>query len=992
MAQWKETLEPYIKVHEEIKTTTLNPTAGEDLIIGVALISDAGPATPTLITSQSDFIKTYASQDITKDYIESLNGLYLGSDKTIAATMWSNAYRLAGSNTMLVVRASKANDIYFTKPLSTDTDNNSVYVLRDGELLKKVPSFKIVKDQRLDNAEIEPGNGWSISINGVGVIGNRTTDDGAQYDYFVNNLPDLVDVLNDTSKFFSPSYKFYSDDKGTEETELTIDLDSSEADKGKVNSVIFEEVYLGADILDMDDPRVVPGYGMTYLVTCERDWTMDNPSQKTVRLNDTSFSGFVADPYYATNVFNSATNLKVRIRRFNHDAVVSKELSDSEKTSLTKNGPSQYLVLDDVLKTFTKDGSEEPSENTLYRDFYEVAVIDPSVNDIVSFFAVGNILGRGDIEVSELNNLLNMVQFTLPDNMHDLGLNYYNYGKDDYRWRVAKKDEYLVWRDATDTEKDQADSFIEVVETPKDPVIYEEGNADTKNNIYKIPVLGSGEITYYVYIGSWTSTAAPSGEYTGETYDSYQDLPPVSTNNTVARIASYTYYQYNNGEWGQLSERPENFDDSNTYGNLEDVINPEDGDTVRIAVYTYYMYGNIQWTLMSETPSGTVNYTVTSINDLPTTSVEINQKAKVDTTEYNYRVYVYSPMISDPVATKSELEDCIEYDDPVDIPSSHRGEIRLVIDENKYYIFDKNGCDTLFADLTIDPFDYTILKISDTDLKRALDQIALDEVYTTEGLSDLGNTEPSYQSYMANMAINLNYFYPISTLNSTNYMTIGNGATKISQDSYKLYMSSPWDIDTGTLGWKYYASPSVLYWESVARNRRNNNEFASIIGQSNGIMQYQRPVVEFNKRSRQLLLSKRVNTVLWNVATQAWNMNDCYTKQNENNIMGEDGNSRLGIRICKAMPTLLRQFIGKKITEKLCEDVKAVIRYFFTTTILPMNYTVESYNIICNYDEALARQNKIKVIVQVRFSRSLKFIDVYAEYYDVGMEFEEPIR
>ena len=352
MAQWKETLEPYIKVHEEIKTTTLNPTAGEDLIIGVALISDAGPATPTLITSQSDFIKTYASQDITKDYIESLNGLYLGSDKTTAATMWSNAYRLAGSNTMLVVRASKANDIYFTKPLSTDTTNHSVYVLRDGELLKKVPSFKIVKDQRLDNAEIEPGNGWSISINGVGVIGNRTTDDGAQYDYFVNNLPDLVDVLNDTSKFFSPSYKFYEDAKG--EDEIDIDLDSSEADKGKVNSVIFEEVYLGADILDMDDPRVVPGYGMTYLVTCEPDWTTDNPNQKTVRLNGSAYSGFVADSYYATNVFNSATNLRVRIRRFNHDAVVSKELSDSEKTSLTATGPSQYIVLDDIFN----NGSE----------------------------------------------------------------------------------------------------------------------------------------------------------------------------------------------------------------------------------------------------------------------------------------------------------------------------------------------------------------------------------------------------------------------------------------------------------------------------------------------------------------------------------------------------------------------------------------------------------------------------------------------------------
>jgi len=894
MAQWKETLEPYIKVHEEIKTTTLNPTTGEDLIIGVALISDAGPATPTLITSQSDFIKTYASQDITKDYIESLNELYLGADKTTAATMWSNAYRLAGSNTMLVVRASKANDIYFTKPLNTKHNDLNVYVLRDGELLKKVPSFKIVKDVRLDEA-LEDGNGWSISINGVGVLGNRTTDDGAQYDYFVNNLPDLVDILNDTSKFFSPSYKFYSDEKGTEDAELNIDLDSTEIEKGNVKSVIFEEVYLGVDILDKDDARVDSSLGMTYLITCDPDWTINNPNQPTIDLNSTSYSGFVADPYYATNVYNSATDLRVRIRRFNHDAVVSKELSDSEKATLTANGPSQYTVLEDVLKTFTKDGTEEPSDNILYRDFYEVAIIDPSINDVVSFFTVGNIVGRGDIEVSELNNLLNMVQLTLPDDMHDLGLNYYRYGKDDFRWREANKDEYLQWREATPDEiADAGIDYMDVDETPKNPKIYI-SREETPYNVYRFTI--PGEVTYYKYNES-------------------------------------------SNQWEEMIEKPSSYIGP-TYSSLDEVEAIEN-----------------------------------PMND---------QIAKVDTTTYEFKVYAYVEDI-ETVTTKANLPSYNEYDEPED----YVGYICKVTSENKYYIFDENGTDSMFVKLGIDPLEYNILKISDTDLKRALDQIALDEVYTTEGLSDLGNTEPSYQSYMANMAININYFYPISTLNSTNYMTIGNGATKISQDSYKLYMSSPWDIDTGTLGWKYYASPSVLYWESVARNRRNNNEFASIIGQSNGIMQYQRPVVEFNKKSRQLLLSKRVNTVLWNVATQAWNMNDCYTKQNENNIMGEDGNSRLGIRICKAMPTLLRQFIGKKITEKLCEDVKAVIRYFFTTVILPMNYTVESYNVICNYDEALARQNKIKVIVQVRFSRSLKFIDVYAEYYDVGMEFEEP--
>lgn len=893
MAQWKETLEPYIKVHEEIKTTTLNPTAGEDLIIGVTLISDAGPSTPTLITSQSDFIKTYASQDITKEYIESLNDLYLGADKTTAATMWSNAYRLAGSNTMLVVRAAKANDIYFSMPLTANKNDLNVYILRDGELLKKINSgFKIVKDIRLDQANVndptEPGSGWSISINGVGVLGNRTTDDGAQYDYFVNNLPDLVDVLNDTSKFFSPSYKFYTEAENSEDNEIEIDLDSSDVDKNKVKAVVFDEVYLGVDILDKSDPRVNSSTGMTYLITCQKNWTLDNPNQEIIDLNAGSYSGFIADPYYATNVYNSATELKVRIRRFNHDAVVSKELSDSEKATLTATGPSQYTVLEDVLATFTNNGTKEPSENILYRDFYEVAVIDPSVNNIVSFFTIGNIMGRGDMEVSEINNMLNMIQLTLPDNMHDLGLNYYRYGKDDYRWRVAEKDEYLKWREATPEEIAAAgNDFIPVNETPRNPEI---------NAVYRFTI--AGEVKYYKYNGeAWEEMTEAPSSYTGDTYSSLEEVEAIQD---------------------------------------------------------------------------------------PTE----NQIAKVDTTTYDYKVYSYIINPIPEVSTISNLPDYSNEEHPEDYADGEH--IYKVTSDNQYYIFADNGTDTMFVDLSIDPTKYDILKISDTDLKRGLDQIALDEVYTTEGLSDLGNTEPSFQSYMANMAMNINYFYPISTLNSTNYMTIGNGATRISQDSYKLYMSSPWDIDTGTLGWKYYASPSVLYWEAVSRNRRNNNEFASIIGQSNGIMQYQRPVVEFNKRSRQLLLSKRVNTVLWNVATQAWNMNDCYTKQNENNIMGEDGNSRLGIRICKAMPTLLRQFIGKKITEKLCEDVKAVIRYFFTTVIIPMNYTVESYNVICNYDEALARQNKIKVVVQIRFSRSLKFIDVYAEYYDVGMEFEEP--
>ena len=142
MAQWKETLEPYIKVYERIKTATIVPTAGEDLIVGATIISDSGPTTPVLITSQKDFLNTYASRDLTKDYVNSLNDLYLGEDQTLATTMWLNAYRLAGSTNLLVVRASKGADLSYVKPLVVG-GTNDIYIIRDGQLLKRVPSFKL---------------------------------------------------------------------------------------------------------------------------------------------------------------------------------------------------------------------------------------------------------------------------------------------------------------------------------------------------------------------------------------------------------------------------------------------------------------------------------------------------------------------------------------------------------------------------------------------------------------------------------------------------------------------------------------------------------------------------------------------------------------------------------------------------------------------------------------------------------------------------------
>lgn len=769
MAQWTETQEPYVKVVKEtVHTAALNPTAGESLIVGVTFISDAGPAVPTLISSQSEFLSTYSSQDLTEDYLKSLNSLYEGDDKTLAATMWANAYRLAGSTTMLCCRASKASDIYYAKPLQKG--DLSTYILRDGALLKKLDPFKIVLDIDKDEASHDQ-DGWSMNVNGIGILGNRTTDEGAQYDYFVRTLPDLVEQLNETNKFFSPSYSFYSDDKGT----ISADPDT-EADS--IISVVFNEVYVGQDLLDTSDSRCPDG--IQYVIICEPDWTSDDPDQKVIEINDPAYSGFEAVNYYATNAYNSATDLRVRIRRFNHDAVASKELSS---VTLNETSDSPWIVLTGVLDTFTKKGTEEPSDSVLERDFYEVCVQDPSIASEPQFFNIGNILGRGDMTAAEVNSQLKMIQLQLPDNMRDLNLNYYGYTTDDKMW----------------------------VEVP--------------------------------------STIDGADE--AETVENYEAL-------------------------------------------------------------------------------------------LKVTGMSV-------------------------------------------------GDLRKLTDTEKIYQYQENGNDQVYVDLTIDPSESSLLNVSDSDLKKALDLIGIDEIYTTEGLCDLGNTEPSFQSYMANMAINQNYFYPISTVNSTNYMTIGNSASRISQDSYKLYMSAPWDNDTGTLGWKCYMSPSVIYWEAVSKNRRANNEFAPLFGQSNGVVQYASPVAEFNKKSRQLLLTKKINTVLWNTQTSAWNMNDNYTKQSVDTIMSDEANSRLAIRIAKAMPTLLRQFLGWRITPRLWASAHDVIDYWFKTSILSLNYNLDAYEIIIdetNNPVEIQRQNKMVVQINVRFQRALKYVTVYLDIYDVGMEFD----
>lgn len=770
MAQWKETLEPYVKVQERIKTATLNPTAGEDLIIGVVVISDAGPSTPTLVTSQTEFKQLFASEALTEDYMNDLGKLY-DEDPTVVPTMWSNAYRLAGSNTLLVVRAGKTDSINAIQPL--DKDSKGEYIIRDGQVLKKVPGgFKLSLDKVFSEQ-----NGWGINLAEVGKIGCFVTDEGPDYDYFVNTLPDLVKKLNESPNFYSPNYVFQQCEitkEGTQVSGLIITKDKLDSSDPNIDTVYFKEVYLGEEFLS-DEESTTYLKGLANLIPTKGDG--DEPAGDSGQQVISDLSNLVQFTeeinYYAVNTYNSASDIRIRIRRFNHDAVVSRDIDSI--SMLTANSASPYTVLESVLDHVNTD-----------RDFYEIAIQDNTVSDTVGYYNVGNLPGRGDITVDEINSLTTMVDFVLPVDLSELGLGYF--GK-----------------------------------------------------------------PYFVV----------------EDYDTVEEFKNSHENVTVVE---------------------KNVSGSNTsFNNESEIDNPEVGK--------YYAIAD--------------------------------------------RVYLYT-----------------------------------------------DKAEQIYKTIGLSRDTSSLLKVTMDDIKNSLDLLANDEIYVVEGLSDLGFTDPTFQNALSTLAINENYFYPISTVNSTNYMVLANKFKAISFDSCKLFGLAPWDIDTATLGWKYYASPSVLYWETVARNRRNNQEFRSTFGQVGGIIQYQRPTTEFNKKTRQLLLTKKINTVLWNNTTQAWNINDNYTKQSEDNILSDEANSRLFIRISKAQPVLLKQFIGRRITQKLCDEIADTIRYWFHNTILTMEYNIDDFKVFCEYDEALARKNKVKVVINVRFLRALKYIEVYNNAFDVGMSIE----
>lgn len=291
-----------------------------------------------------------------------------------------------------------------------------------------------------------------------------------------------------------------------------------------------------------------------------------------------------------------------------------------------------------------------------------------------------------------------------------------------------------------------------------------------------------------------------------------------------------------------------------------------------------------------------------------------------------------------------------------------------------------SGETSIHIDLKI-PSISNLLKISERDYQKSWDLIQTDERYVVEGFCDLGEADTAHQNYISAAARSLNAFYPISPNRSVNYMVIANHFSKITSgtNDMVLYQLAPWDEDDGTLGFKFDCSPAVMYWEAVMRNKANNNEFAAVLGEIRGTVSPVSLTTEFNRKERQLLLTRKVNTIFNDISLNSIYINDNVTKQANENIMSCENNVRLKIRISRAMPILLSQFRGRQSNIKTWNEVESVISYWFKTNIMTMNYTVADFRVKCddtNNPVEVQRANKLNVLVQCRYYGTVKYITV----------------
>lgn len=269
--------------------------------------------------------------------------------------------------------------------------------------------------------------------------------------------------------------------------------------------------------------------------------------------------------------------------------------------------------------------------------------------------------------------------------------------------------------------------------------------------------------------------------------------------------------------------------------------------------------------------------------------------------------------------------------------------------------------------------------------QKALDKIADMEDYKIAFMMPFNYTNPSYLNYLATKASKC-YSLGVSGVyvEKDDVNTIKPMLPTRTEDLFVLAGS---ELSTSLADFPVKLNPEILYLQRVAVNKATNKEFAPVMGSDTGLMAVTRVPTKLKSSTREALLDLGVNSIITKATTGVsyLNKNKCFA--NSDNIMNEEQNKRLALKINRDIDELLDRFLGKENNEDTRSLATSLVNQYFNDYIMNQVYNPVSVEVVCNdtnNPDTVINSNKLVLDISIRYPRTIYDILVYHRAKDVS--------
>ena len=198
------------------------------------------------------------------------------------------------------------------------------------------------------------------------------------------------------------------------------------------------------------------------------------------------------------------------------------------------------------------------------------------------------------------------------------------------------------------------------------------------------------------------------------------------------------------------------------------------------------------------------------------------------------------------------------------------------------------------------------------------------------------------------------------------------------QTEYAMIMA-PHDKSTRVTDWQHDMTLEVGYLAKIMSNAAKRSEFAPMVGKDNSTMDITKPSVVLKRSTREKLLDVRIMSLISrnNRTTNYLNKNKC---SGGNTVLSEDQNVRLACKINRDLDTLLEPIIGKFNITETRDLVLKMVRVYFRDNILNQNFSIDSYEAICdesNNPASVRANNQLVLDLSVTYLNAIYDVVIY---------------